>query len=202
MYESIVGILANKIGIEISNYSKGFEGLAGLEGIDGALYVLGLCEGNHCSGKKGEKNDKGNGKVILMQKKEEGGQCFWETKKEIKIPKSADFKDYSDIAIHPDGKVVILSQEDSAAWIGKLEGVNDGQVDTENLEFDQTSGKVFYFPKLDSCHSPYCNVEGVAFIDDVDDDMIMVASDRMKGDGRQPHYCSEKDQSIHAFAIP
>ena len=32
-----------------SGDSKGFEGATSLRGTDGVLYVLGLCEGNHCA---------------------------------------------------------------------------------------------------------------------------------------------------------
>ena len=48
--------------------SKGFEGAIGFPDVDGQLYILGLCEGNHCSEER--KNDVGNGRVVIMKKKE------------------------------------------------------------------------------------------------------------------------------------
>ena len=54
-----------------------------------------------------------------------GEQCFWKTKTEIKILKSADFyKDCSDMAIHPDGKVVTLSQESASSLFGDTSGIS------------------------------------------------------------------------------
>ena len=50
--------------------SKGFEGAVGFPDISGELYILGLCEGNHCS--ETRKKDVGNGRVVLMKKKREG----------------------------------------------------------------------------------------------------------------------------------
>ena len=34
---------------------------------------------------------------------DDDGECIWKFVKEIAVPKSAFFQDYSDIAIHPDG---------------------------------------------------------------------------------------------------
>jgi hypothetical protein len=57
--------------------SKGFEGAVGLKSADGTLYMLGLCEGNHCAeGKKGK--DKGNGKVVVLKKAVGDEGCSWE----------------------------------------------------------------------------------------------------------------------------
>ena len=166
-----------------------------MEGIDGDFYVIGLCEGNHCS--ESRKGDKGNGQMVLMKK----NNCVWETVKVIDVPKTADFTDYSDLSIRPNGKVAITTQEDSAVWIGQLLGVTDGKIDPSVVAFDEDkkSHQVYYFPRSDTCKISYCNVEGVTFIND---DMLMVVSDQMKGKGKQPYWCLEKDQSIHAFVLP
>ena len=125
--------------------------------------------------------------------------CIWETLKVIDIPDTAFFTDYSDISIRPDGKVAITTQEDSAVWIGQLTGIHQGKLNPGNLTFDENVHEVYYFPKSNSCKTIYCNIEGVTFIND---DMLMVVSDQMKKGGKQPYWCLEKDQSIHAFVLP
>ncbi|CAM9861656.1 unnamed protein product [Heterosigma akashiwo] len=46
--------------------SKGLEGATMVRGVDGAEYILGLCEGNYCAeGDKGK--DRGNGRVIVLK---------------------------------------------------------------------------------------------------------------------------------------
>ena len=68
---------------------------------NGKLYVVALCEGNHCSEKK--KDDVGNGRVVLMEKvvTYDGGNdmnnesCIWKTVRIAPIPRSAGFLDYS-----------------------------------------------------------------------------------------------------------
>lgn len=190
---------------EFEGTSKGFEGAFGIQGDDGSLYVVGLCEGNHCSEKTDLRQDAGNGKVVLMKKKIgddigfDGEECIWETVAVIDIPSSAFFRDYSDIDITENGKVVITTQEDSALWIGKIYGIENGILLPEKLKFDDDIGQVFYFPKSNSCETIYCNIEGVVF---KNDEMVVAVSDKMKSKGKQPHWCLEKDQSIHAFVVP
>ena len=133
--------------------SKGFEGAVGYPDKDGDLYILGLCEGNHCSESK--KNDVGNGRVVLMKKNEEGEDCFWETVRVISIPKSAAFLDYSALDITPSGRVAIASQEHSAVWLGNAAGISNGVIDPEAFEFedDSSSSTVLQFPKDGGCHT-------------------------------------------------
>lgn len=179
---------------EFEGDSKGFEGAFGLEGVDGELYVLGLCEGNYCS--ESRKGEKGNGKIVLMKKKD----CLWQTLRVIDVPSTAYFTDYSDISIRPNGKVAITTQEDSAVWIGQLTGIQDGKLlNPDTVSFDENVHEVYYFPKSNTCQTIYCNVEGITFIND---DMLMAVSDQMKKGGKQPYWCLEKDQSIHAFVLP
>ena len=181
--------------------SKGFEGAVALRGGDGEMYVLGLCEGNHCrEGKKGK--DRGNGKVVVMRKvleKDVDGaeQCRYETISQLDIPSSANFQDYSAINLRGD-RVMISSQEESAVWIGKL--VNEAAVfdpQTSHLSGD----RVLFFPRDSSCHHIYCNIEGVAWLDD-EGHRIVAVSDKMKSKGKQNPRCLQKDQSIHIFALP
>ena len=60
--------------------SKGFEGAVSLRGKDGVLYILGLCEGNHCSETHGK--EVGNGRVVVMAREDKPdapGGCQWKT---------------------------------------------------------------------------------------------------------------------------
>ena len=177
--------------------SKGFEGAVGFPDANGALYILGLCEGNHCS--EARKKDIGNGRVVLMKKSEEGPSCLWKTVRVVRIPESAAFLDYSAIDITASGRVVIASQEDSSVWLGRASGISDGIIDPDAFEFEDDSSSVLQFPKDGGCHTIYCNVEGIHF---VNEDMLMAVSDKMKSKGRQDFRCHDKDQSIHAFVIP
>jgi hypothetical protein len=43
--------------------------MEGLRGADGELYLLGLCEGNHCA-QGAEGMDQGNGVIHVLKKKE------------------------------------------------------------------------------------------------------------------------------------
>ena len=184
---------------EFEGDSKGFEGAVAFPDENDILYVLGLCEGNHCS--ESRKNEIGNGRVVLMKKSEdqEMAQCIWTTVRVIDLPESAAFLDYSAIDINSDGRVAITSQEDSALWLGQAKGVSNGVIDPDTFEFDVDSGKVLHFPKDSGCHTIYCNIEGIHFMND---EMLMAVSDKMKGRGRQDFRCHDKDQSIHAFVIP
>ena len=67
------------------------------------------------------------------------------------------------------------------------------------LSFDQSAGKVLQFPKSEDCHTVYCNIEGIHWINE---EMLLGVSDEMKGRGKQDYRCFEKDQAIHAFVLP
>ena len=117
---------------EFEGASKGFEGAVGFPDATGELYILGLCEGNHCS--ETRKADVGNGRMVLMRKKvgdDVPGGCVWETLRKIKIPSSAAFIDYSAIDIAGDGRAVITSQENSALWLGQVTGITNGIIDPD-----------------------------------------------------------------------
>lgn len=191
--------------------SKGFEGAVGFPDGSGNLYIVALCEGNHCSEDKQKRKDVGNGRVVLMRKKmndpvkDKEYACLWETVKIVKIPNSASFLDYSAIDITSNGRVAVTSQEDSAVWLGHASGIVNGVIDPDAFEFQDAkedyddSSSVLSFPKDGGCHTVYCNIEGIHFIND---EMLMAVSDKMKSGGRQDYRCQEKDQSIHAFVIP
>lgn len=216
---------------EFEGSSKGFEGAVGFPDASGELYILGLCEGNHCSEER--KADAGHGRMVLMKKSTVPNpnipgelSCIWETVRMIHIPKSVQFIDYSAIDITDDGRVAITSQENSALWIGAAVGISNGIIDPEAFEFNEESGDTFQFPKSDDCHTIYCNIEGIHWMNN---EMLMGVSDKMKGEiimliflcvhmhhltvarffaifsqgkGKQDYRCFEKDQSIHAFVLP
>ena len=65
-------------------------------------------------GKDGRGKDTGNGRVIVSKLEANGSDCVWATQKLIEVPKTAEFKDYSDMDIHGDkgpiSRIAITSQ--------------------------------------------------------------------------------------------
>jgi len=174
--------------------NKGFEGGAYFS-FGGERYLLGLCQGNHCSGgAKGKES--GNGMAVLTRlTRGKDGKCLWAFEKEVHLPKEADFIDYADLAIYYTdydyGDVLavgVVSQESAAVWIGEL--------DTKKWEFIGP-GKVYHFPRSDSCQIIFCNVEGISFLDAY---QIIATSDRSKA--AQDYNCVGNDQSVHTFLLP
>mmetsp|Transcript_7303 Transcript_7303/g.10680 ORF Transcript_7303/g.10680 Transcript_7303/m.10680 type:complete len:421 (-) Transcript_7303:60-1322(-) len=183
---------------EFEGTSKGFEGAIGFPDSTGTLYIIGLCEGNHCS--EARKADAGHGRLVIMAKGEdENGNCVWKTYRIVHIPKSAYFIDYSDIDITNDGRVAITSQENSEVWIGTAVGISNGIIDPDKFGFDDDDDKTLQFPKSSDCRTIYCNIEGIYWMNS---EMLMAVSDKMKSRGRQDFRCLEKDQSIHTFVLP
>lgn len=184
---------------EFEGDSKGYEGAVAVHDLDNQMIVLGLCEGNHCS--ESRKKDKGNGRLVAMRKENgSDGRCQWSTIREIKIPETAFFADYSAIALSSQGRAAISSQEESQVWLGHLLGQNeDGLWDIDAMEFSTEKTKVYDFPKNDQCMTIYCNIEGIHWIND---EMLMAVSDKMKSKGKQDFRCFDKDQSVHVFVLP
>jgi hypothetical protein len=118
------------------------------------------------------------------------GECVWEPTKTIEVPPSADFRDYAGMAYNYETqKLAILSQEESAIWVGDFNG--------DELEFASQEGITLYLPRDNHCQVIYCNAEGISWIDHF---RIVIASDKAKSN--QPFWCDAKDQSIHLFAMP
>jgi len=162
--------------------SKGFEGAISIRDTEGDLVILALCEGNFC--KEHTNDDVGNGRIVAMKKDVQGdGTCTWKTIRQIAIPESASFRDYSSITLNEDGRVAVSSQENSAVWFGKLKGrLSDGLWSLNEVAFDDDGHKVYHFPKDSSCNTVYCNVEGIHWLDG---NMLLAVSDKMKGKGSQ-----------------
>jgi len=190
--------------------NKGFEGALAIHGVNGEAYILGLCEGNHCDfGKRGR--EKGNGKLVLMQRELGTGPenvfrqgqftelsddpCVYKTIGVYDLPSSADFLDYSDIARRGD-KIAFTSQESSALYVADMV-LENGLVNPATFKVQE--GTTYRFRPDDDCDIVYCNVEAIDF---VTDRLLVGASDQMKGHGKQPFQCLEKDQSMHVFVMP
>lgn len=169
--------------------NKGFEGGAVVADGTGGSFLLGLCEGNLCDGgKRGRRA--GDGRIVVMRRVEDGARCVWRTVETLKLPRKAKFQDYAGMTIK-DGRVAVVSQENSAVYVGSLE-VNGGRV-----KFGD--GMILDFPRGSGCAVEYCNVEGVAFWRGR---ALVTVSDAMKGDGRQGFECARKEQSVHLFRVP
>jgi hypothetical protein len=115
--------------------------------------------------------------------------------KVIELPSVAQFEDYSDVARH--GSTIAVSSQASAAVLFADMTLKDGLLDPDT--FEVTGGEVTRFAPTPSCQVQYCNVEGIEFMNDR---LLVASSDSMKGKGRQPYMCLEKDQSMHVFALP
>jgi len=175
---------------ELSHGNKGFEGLHLHEADNGEQFLMGLCEGNYCSGGK-EGRIPGHGRIIVTKYNEANDEedCSWEVVKEIHIPKAAYFQDYSGIAFRGD-RVAVISQENSAVYVTYF--------DWEKLDFAPEKGETIYnFPRSVDREYIYCNVEGIEWLDDY---RLVISSDKAKKD--QPFRCTAKDQMVSIFALP
>jgi hypothetical protein len=163
--------------------NKGFEGVAFLRtGAD--AWLLGLCEGNGCTG---DEVNVGHGRIQVMRLQ----SGTWTVDSSLDVPASANFEDYSDIALLPgEGgtyKVAITSQRSSKLWIGTLS--------TSPWSFTGTAA-VYDFPKDEQGETQYCTVEGVTFLSAT---RVAIASDM---DDSGSSACNSKDESVHLFDIP
>ena len=154
--------------------NKGFEGLAHVRrGKDEWLYAL--CEGN-----LGTSAKRGGGRIDAFVRGMDG---TWEGSHQIKLPKQAEFEDYSALA-YEGGQIAVASQASARLWVAKI--------DEEKKVIVPGSGKRFRFPS-----KSYGNIEGIAWLSA---DTIVAVSDRAKSN--QPDRCAKKDQSIHIFRLP
>ncbi len=162
--------------------NKGIEGLCHVNW-GGKSYVLGLSEGNKA--KEGKKSEKpGHGRIHVFEEEE----TQWGHRATLELPKTAYFKDYAGISI--DGlRVAVVSQENSALWVGKLK---------EGGWYFADEGVTYLFPRDGEDKIIYGNVEGVCWLGEHE---VVVVSDKRKT-RVQPKRCKAKDQSIHVFRLP
>ncbi len=162
--------------------NKGFEGIAALS-VSGADYLLALCENNDC---KDDDSTPGEGRVKLLSKVGD----VWTTQASLKIPESAAFLNYSDLALRDNGDgtyaAAVVSRKSSALWLGTL----------TSSPWTFTGPSTFYvFPRTDQGMVHYCSVEGITFLGP---SVLAAVSD--KSDGSSP--CSDEEESIHVFHLP
>jgi hypothetical protein len=165
----------------LAGLNKGLEGLTCVRRGD-RVYLLGLCEGNHCAdGARGRRP--GGGRVQLFT----AGEHRWDHAGTIALPPGLAFADYSSIAVQGE-RIAVLSQEASALWVGEF------RPGTWELA---GPGRTWRFPSDPGGEVAYCNVEGVSWIGP---DRVVVVSDRAKAGAAER--CRAKDRSIHVFQIP
>jgi hypothetical protein len=163
--------------------NKGFEAVAHVRRSE-TDYLLALCEGNKCKcGKEGRKP--GGGRVQLFEKKRKR----WEHVRAIALPPSLPFVDYSGMSVD-NGRVAIVSQENSMLWVGYFEEAQWSWRD---------DGQLYQLPRTDDGSIQYGNIEGVGWITPT---RVVTVSDRRKKKDQPDERLSEKDQSVHIFEIP
>lgn len=165
--------------VTFADTNKGFEGLAWLFRNNND-YLLGLCEGFDCTASHGGAG--GRGGILVMAQTSSG----WSASSTVlRLPAAVAFKDYSDLALWPNGdgsyKVAVTSQESKALWIGTLSATSWAFVG---------DGTIYPMPSAD-----YCNVEGVTFLSAT---RVAMVSD-MNDDG--PANCNLKDEMVHVFDL-
>jgi hypothetical protein len=172
---------------ELEKKNKGLEGISFITR-NGENFILGLCEGNFCNSDK--EKTRGNGRIQVLKETAEE----WVVVAEIKLPRSINFLDYSDMDIE-NGRIAIVSQVSSALWVGELH--------PEKWEILE-KGTVYYFPFGDRDGNAglggeiiYCNIEGVSWFGLHE---IVVVSDKRNED--QEKWCKHKEEMIHIFEIP
>jgi len=163
--------------------NKGFEAVAHVSRA-GNDYLLALCEGNKCKcGAKGRKP--GGGRIQLFEKRKKR----WSHLDTIALPPSMPFVDYSGMSIDND-RVAVVSQVNSMLWVGHFQ---------ESSWTFRDEGKLYEFPRSDDGSILYGNIEGVAWIGPA---RVVAVSDRRKKSSQPDKRLSEKDQSVHIFALP
>ncbi|BDA43497.1 hypothetical protein COCOBI_04-5090 [Coccomyxa sp. Obi] len=174
------------VAFNLSETITGFQDIQIHHDDQGNKWLLGLCNGNHCSG--GEYGrDRGNGRIVVSRMKEDGSRCAWLPQKVISIPATAAFSQFSGIAIRRN-KMLIASQDDSAIWLGVI--------DWDSWEFTD-QGNVYHLPRNDACQMTYCTINAVQWLDDK---RITVASGAAPPGSPWP--CFSKAESLHQFLLP
>jgi hypothetical protein len=172
----------SKTDTDFAAANNGFEGAAWLR-VDGKEYLLALCQNNDC---KRDDTPPGKGRARLLA----WVGSVWTTEATLKLPETAQFASYSDLALrnNEDGTyaVAVVSRKSSALWLGTLS--------TSKWSFDGPS-QVYVFPRAADGKIKYCSVEGVTFLGP---NLVAAVSD--KSDDGKP--CTETQESIHLFQMP
>ena len=162
---------------------KGMEGLASVHR-QGQVYLLGLCQGNHCrGGRRGRRP--GGGRIQVFKK----GKGYWEHCDTIELPEGLEFENYSSLAFNGD-RLAVVSSDASALWLGEL------RRDTWALAGE---GAVYRFPLSKKGNVAYCAVDGISWLDD---STFVAVSDHCRSTFGFQKRCRKKDKSIHIFRLP
>lgn len=142
--------------------------------------MLALCETNDC-----KDGGNGSGRNPTCSRAPPGpGRLA-----KCSLPASADFEDYSDLALLDTGggtyAVAVLSQKSSAVWIGTL--------GTSPLAL--APGGTRYDLPRDGDRTAYCSAEGITFLDAT---TFAIVSDRSTDGGP----CADHAEAIAIFARP
>jgi hypothetical protein len=160
--------------------NTGFEGLASVE-FRGQHYLLALCERNRC-GESRRKKTRCRGRIHVLKRR---GRV-WHPVARIKLPRHVKFKDYAGMALRGD-RLVVVSQESSRAWIGRLRRGRWGI---------SGYGRIYDFPRTRKGKKLYYTVEGISWLSS---QTLVAVSDLRKK--RHPNRSARTDQSIHIFRI-
>jgi hypothetical protein len=203
---------------DLADDNKGLEDLVYL----GGGRALFLCEGNGCAGGR-EGRDTDAGGVVLLATldfspaaADEPGGCVWRVDRTIHLPASAAFTDYAGLAVR-DGVVAVLSQEDAAVWVGRLDagsgqitdlpvsargGDNGKKASTPSVR-PSWPGPVFRLPRDGGCRRSLCTAEGLAWLDppSTPGARLAIVTDRAKP-GVFPWSCVAGAQAVHVLALP
>lgn len=168
--------------VTFEHLNKGLEGIAWVRVAD-SEYLLGLCQNNDC---KNDDTKPGKGRIRVLRSVD----GVWTSEASLKLPESAAFLDYSDLALRDGGDgsyaVAVVSHRSSALWLGTL---------TTSPWALSGAGTFYAFPRSDAGEIRYCSVEGVTFLGP---SLIATVSD--KSDGSKP--CTDEEESIHIFQMP
>lgn len=174
-------VRSGRLDFAFKNANKGFEGLACIHR-RGALWLLAICEGNHCRcGKKGR--TPGGGRIQVFAR----DTARWVWHHELSLPEDVPFEDYSGLAIDGD-RVGVISQASSMLWVGSLR--------PDAWKWNGP-GELYAFPRSKRGRKIYDTVEGLTWLGPR---QLAVVSDRRKK--KQARRAAKKDQSIHIFALP
>jgi hypothetical protein len=188
--QNLVPLSHSRLDFPVPSANKGLEGLT-LVRRGGDLFLLGMCEGNRCAaGKEGRRP--GGGRVMVFRRR--STHKGWRHVTTMRLPESLPFEDYSSLAVSGE-RIVVVSQQSSALWVGRLAPDGSWRVDGE--------GATYLFPRDRRGQARYCTIEGVSWLDA---DRFVVVSDKVKKDDADwddaDGGCRAKQQSVHMFAMP
>lgn len=168
------------VDVAFEKRNTGFEGLASAER-RGRCYVLALCEGSNCRGRRKQRK-RGRGRIHVLEPR---GR-MWRSIARIKLPRHVKFKDFAGLALRGN-RLAVVSQESSRLWIGSL---HPGQWSIRGR------GRIYDFPRTKKDKKLYYTVEGISWLSPT---TLVAVSDLRKK--KHPHRSTRTDQSIHVFRV-